>query len=142
MTTITSPGGTAEIVVTRPTVGTLRTMGLRVGMQGTTANLPPGLAMQVFGSGLGGGNARASVTTFSDVGSLFKSRNPLSSLGSRVFDISLLDENGPVRVSNLNLTNRFMFELQRINSVSLCYWILIGLLLEWSQYLVVEYNIV
>ena len=119
MTTIRSPEGTAEIVVTRPTVDTLRTMGLRVGMQGTTANLPPGLAMQVFGSGLGGGNARASVTTFSDVGSLFKSRNPLSSLGSRVFDISLLDENGPVRVSNLSMANRFMFELQRISSVSL-----------------------
>ena len=118
-TTIRSPGGTAEIVVSRPTEDTLRTMGLQVGTQGTTVNISPGLAMQVFGSGLGGGNARASVTTFSDVGSLFQPRNPLSLLGSSVFDISLLDENGPVRVSDLSMANRFMFELQRISSVSL-----------------------
>ena len=117
-TTIRGSGGTVEIVVSRPTVDTWRS-GVQVGPQGTTVSLPVGLALQAFGGDLGGGNVTASVTTFRNVGRLFQPRNPSSSLGSGVFDIILFDENGPIPVTNLSMASRLMFELRRIDSVSM-----------------------
>ena len=104
--------------MSRPTEDTLSS-GIQVGTQGTTVSVPLGLAFQAFGNDLGSGNARTSVTTFRDVGSFFQSRNPSSSLGGSVFDIILFNENGTIPVSNLSMASRFMFELQRINSVSM-----------------------
>ena len=112
MTTVRSSGGTAEITVSRPTVDTLRDNGVQVESQNTTVNLPPGLAMQIFGSGLGDGNARLAVTTFSNQDGTFRPPNSLS-LGTNLVDISLLNQNRIVPVFNLNRNNRVTIELQR-----------------------------
>ena len=111
--TITSSGSIVEIVVSRPTVDTLRNSGVQVESRGTTVNLPPGLAMQIFGSGLGGGNAKASVATFSYDDGAFQPRDSSTSLGTNLVDISLLGETGIVPVSQLDRDNRVMFQLQR-----------------------------
>ena len=100
------------MIVSRPTVNTLRNNGVQVKSRGTTVNLPPGLAMQIFGRGLGGGNARLAVTTFSNRDGRFRPQNSLS-LVANLVDISLQDENGIVPVFNLNRNNRVTFELQR-----------------------------
>ena len=111
MTTIRSSGGTAEITVSRPTVDSLRNNGVQVESQNTTVNLPPGLAMQIFGNGLGDGNARFAVTTFSNQDGTFRPPNSLS-LGTNLVDISLLNQNGIVPVFDLNRNNRVTIELQ------------------------------
>ena len=111
--TITGSGNIVEITVSRPTVDTLRNNGVQVESRGTTVNLPPGLAMQIFGSGLGGGNARASVTTFSYDDGAFQPKDPLSSLGTELVGILLLNQTGIVPVSKLDRDNRVMFQLQR-----------------------------
>ena len=112
MTTIRSSRGTAEITVSRPTVDTLRDNGVQVISQNTTVNLPPGLAMQIFGSGLGDGNARFAVSTFSNQDGRFPPQESLS-IGTNLVDISLLDQNGIVPVFDLNRNNRVTIELQR-----------------------------
>ena len=111
MTTIRSPGGTAEIVVSRPTVDTLRDSGVQVESRGTTVDIPPGLAMQIFGSGLGDGNARLAVVTFSNEDGTFQPQDSLS-LGTNLVDISLLNQSGIVPVFDLNRNNRVTLELQ------------------------------
>ena len=111
--TIRGSGRTAEIVVSRPTVDTLRTMGLQVESQGTTVNIPIGFALQILGNSLGGGNARLAVTTFSNEDGTFQPQNPTFLLGSDLVDISLLDDNGIVPVSNLDMGNRVMFVVQK-----------------------------
>ena len=110
--TIRGSGGTIEIVVVRPAENDLSNNGVQVESLGTTVNLPPGLAMQAFGSGLGGGNARVAVTTFSNRDGTFRPQNSLS-LGTTLVDISLLDDNEIVPVLNLDRNSRVMFELQR-----------------------------
>ena len=111
MTAIRSSEGTAEIVVSRPTEDSLRDNGVQVESQNTTVNLPPGLAMQIFGSGLGDGNAKLAVTTFSNQDGTFRPQNSLS-LGTNLVDISLLDQNGIVPVFDLSRNNRVTIELQ------------------------------
>ena len=116
--TIRGSGGTAEIVVSRPTVDTLRTMGIQVESQGTTVDIPRGFALQILGNSLGGGNARLAVTTFSNEDGTFQPQDPTFLLGSDLVDISFLDDNGIVPVSNLDMGNRVMFVVQR--NVSTC----------------------
>ena len=111
-TTIRGSGGTAEIIVVRPAENDLSNNGVQIKSQGTTVNLPPGLAMQAFSGGSGGGNARVAVTTFSNRDGTFRPQNSLS-LGTTLVDISLLDDNGIVPVLNLDRNNRVMLELQR-----------------------------
>ena len=111
MTTVRSSGGTAEITVSRPTVDTLRDNGVQVESQNTTVNLPPGLAMQIFGSGLGGGNARFAVSTFSNQDGTFQPPSSFS-LGTNLVDISLLNQTGIVPVFDLDRNNRVTLELQ------------------------------
>ena len=111
MTTVRSSGGTAEITVSRPTVDTIMNNGVQVKSQNTTVNLPPGLAMQIFGSGLGDGNARFAVTTFSNQDGTFPPHDSLS-IGTNLVDISLLNQSGIVPVFNLNRNNRVTIELQ------------------------------
>ena len=100
-----------EIVVVRPAENDLSNNGVQIESQDTTVNIPPGLFMQTFGSGLGGGNARVAVTTFSNRDGTFRPQN--SFLGTTLVDISLLDDNKIVPVLNLDRNSRVMFELQR-----------------------------
>ena len=109
--TINSQGGTVRCVATRPTVDTINTTGIQI--QGTCVNLPPGAAMKILGSSLGGGNATLAVITFTNEDGTFQPQDPSFSLGSNLVDIILVDENGTVPVSNLSADFRIMFELHR-----------------------------
>ena len=111
--TIISSGETVEIVVSRPTVNTINTTGIQIESQGTFVNLPPGAAMKILGSSLGGGNATLAVITFTNEDRTFQPQDPSFSLGSNLVDIILVDENGTVPVSNLSADCRITFELQR-----------------------------
>ena len=111
--TIISSGATVEIVVSRPTVDTINITGIQIESQGTSVNLPPGAAMKILGSSLGGGNATLAAITFTNEDGTFQPQDPSFSLGSNLVDIILVDENGTVPVSNQSADCRIMFELQR-----------------------------
>ena len=110
---VNSTQGNVQVVVSRPTVNTIRNQGIQVQGRDNSVNLPPGLLMEVLGNDLGGGNVTLSVVAVPNQPGTFQPVDSTFLLGSDLIEITLRENGRRVIVENLPPSNLVTFEVPR-----------------------------